>query len=245
MLNPFDADHPSVFVALADTPASKRLHHRLRYQVYCQKLAYEDPARFPDGEERDHYDEHAVQFVAYDRRRGDWAGTLRLVRPGPAGLPMTSVTGLASAIKQLAKLERVLEISRMCVNAPSPSAESGRQGDTADATLRTAPLVFFSLVRASVAYAFQAGISHLAFLTTPSLLRLLRRLGIQHMPAGDPCMHRGLRYPRVLDVVEEFRRLIERVDDHPLGSQVPIEPYQAFSSLASGLRHQKAQVSFG
>ena len=245
MFNPSDPDHPSVFIALADTPASKRLHHRLRYEVYCQKLAYEDPARFPDGEERDGYDEHSVQFVAYDRRRGNWAGTLRLVQPGPAGLPLEAVTDLASDIERLVKQQRVLEISRMCVHARSPGADNRQQEQPADAASQTSPLVFFSLVRASVAYAFQAGISHLAFLTTPSLLRLLRRLGIQHLPAGDACMHRGLRYPRALDVVAEFRRLIERVGDHPLAPHIPIEPYQAFSSLVSGLSHQEAQVAFG
>lgn len=245
MLDIFAPHGASVHVAVADTPASKKLHYRLRYQVYCQRLAYEDPARFPDGEERDHYDEDAVQFVAYDRRCADWAGTLRLVHPGPAGLPMTSVTGLEPDIKTLVNMERVLEISRVCVRALSPVADTCSHGGAFDAMSRTAPLVFFSLVRASVAYAFQAGISHLAFLTTPSLLRLLRRLGIQHMPAGDACMHRGLRYPRILDVAGEFCRLVERVVDHPLGPHTSVEPYQAFSSLVSGLSHQENQVAFG
>ena len=79
MLDSLAPNGAPVFVALADPPASKKLHYQLRYQVYCQKLAYEDPTQFPDGEERDQYDEHAVHFLAYDGRRGDWAGALRLV----------------------------------------------------------------------------------------------------------------------------------------------------------------------
>lgn len=235
----------SVFVALADTPASKKLHHQLRYQVYCQKLAYEDPTQFPDGEERDHYDDHAVHFLAYDGRRGEWAGALRLVGPGPTGLPMSSVAGLSSHVGRLIDLDRVLEISRMCVRAPDAAGGKPAWQASADVASRTAPLVFFALVRASVAYAFQSGISHLAFLTAPSLLRLLRRLGIHQLPAGEACMHRGLRYPRMLDVAGQFRNLIDELHHHPLAPHVPVEPFQTYSSLMSEMGVRPVRFAFG
>lgn len=245
MLDTLAPHGASVFVALADTPASRKLHYQLRYQVYCRKLAYEDPARFPDGEEHDQYDEHAVHFLAFDRRRGDWVGTLRLVHPGPAGLPLASVAGLSSSIGQLINRERVLEISRMCIHTPGVSGGAQDSYESIDAAFRAAPLVFFALVRASVAYAFQAGMSHLAFLTAPSLLRLLRRLGIHQVPAGDACVHRGLRYPRVLDVAGEFRHLIEKLHHHPLSPHIPIEPYQLYSSLMSEMSSRAVRFAVG
>lgn len=235
MFNPFATRQPSVFVALADTPASQRLHHRLRYQVYCQKLAYEDAARFPGGEERDRYDEYSVHFVAYDRRSNDWAGTLRLVRPNPAGLPLTSVTRITPEIQQLVELDQVLEISRVCVHTLTPVVGCGERPRAGELAPPASSTVFFALVRASVAYAFQAGASQLAFLTATPLIRLLKRLGIHHTAAGETCFHRGLRHPRVLDVAEQFRNLIEAVSDHPLAPHLPFEPYRPYSSL-SGAR---------
>lgn len=219
----------SVHVALADTPASRRLHHRLRYQVYCQKLGYEDPTQFPDGEERDHYDEHAVHFLAYDVRREDWVGTLRLVPPQPAGLPLTSLTGLAANVVQLVKQHRVAEISRMCVASPGPGdaqPAAGRDGGSA--------MIFLALVRAGVAYAFRHGFDHLAFLTTMSLSRLLSRVGITDQPAGEGCDHRGQRFPRIADAAYLYRHLIEAADQHPFAARLGPEPFVRFSDLSGG-----------
>lgn len=229
----------SVHVAVADTQASKKLHYRLRYQVYCQKLAYEDPARFPDGEERDHYDEHAVHFLAYDSRREDWIGTLRLVPPGPAGLPLTSLTGLAANVIHLVKQRRVAEISRMCVVPPAPGAGQG------PASRDCSAMVFFALVRASVAYAFRQGFDHLAFLTTVSLSRLLGRVGIADHPAGDGCDHRGQRFPRIADAAFLYRSLIEAADQHPFSSRLGPDPFILFSALADCFERSEPRVACG
>lgn len=217
----------SVFVALADTPASRKIHHQLRYQVYCQKLAYEDPTRFPDGEERDHYDDYAVHFMAYDGRRGDWVGTLRVVPPVPAGLPLTSVTGLAANVVNLVRQQRVAEISRMCV-APRPTRAS-RPGVGSDRD--SSALVFFALVRAGVAYAFRHGYDYLAFLTTVSLSRLLARVGISDQPAGEGCDHRGRRFPRIADAGHLYRSLIEAPEQHPFSARLGPDPFIRFSAL--------------
>lgn len=230
MLQPSAPHRASVHVALADTQASRRLHHRLRYQVYCQKLGYEDPGKFPDGEERDHYDEHAVQFVAYDVRREDWVGTLRLVPPEPSGLPLTSLTGLAANVVQLVNQRRVAEISRMCVLPSAPGADRLASNDD----FSSSAMIFFALVRASVAYAFWHGYDHLAFLTTVSLSRLLGRVGIADQPAGEGCDHRGQRFPRIADVAHLYRSLIEAADQHPFSARLSPEPFMHFSDLSGG-----------
>lgn len=242
MRTPF-SEHPSVFVALADTPASQRLHHRLRYQVYCKKLAYEDPTRFPDGEERDHYDEDSVRFLAYDSRRGDWVGTLRLLPPGPAGLPLMSLTGLASNVVQLLKQRRVAEISRMCV--ATPDLGYGQRQGSQGSDCRSSALIFFALVRASVAYAFWNGFDHLAFLTTVSLSRLLGRVGIADEPAGEGCNHRGQRFPRIADAADLYRRLIDAADEHPLSAKLSSNPYVHYSTLSAPVDDAIAMAAAG
>jgi N-acyl amino acid synthase of PEP-CTERM/exosortase system len=246
MINfPTQKSPPCVIVALANTEGSQRLHHRLRYQVYCQELGYEDPARFPDGEERDHYDNNAVRFVAYDERCQDWVGTLRLVPPGPAGLPLISMTSLTSNVMQLVERQQVAEVSRMCVRTRT-GGSGDRMPRTRDgAAFRESALVFFALIRASVDYAFSHGIGHLAFLTTLSLSRLLGRVGISDRPAGDSCQHRGLRYPRIADVAALYHSLIEAGGSHPFSAKLSRQPYLPYSALPATLFTGPALMACG
>ncbi len=237
--------HPSVVVALADTEASRRLHHRLRYQVYCQELGYEDPERFPDGEERDGFDDGAVHFVAYDGWRQDWAGTLRLIPPTHIGLPLLSVADLTPDVMRLVEQQQVGELSRMCVRARTlPTLTTGRP--TADGPpSRDSALVFFALIRASVDYAFQHRISHLVYLATSSLVRLLGRLGINDHAAGEGCHHRGRRYPRILDVAALHRTLFDSSTGHPYSAKLSPASYRPYSALPAALHAEPALLAYG
>ena len=176
-------DEPA-WVALADTAGSRQIHHRVRYAVYCQKRAYEDAQRFPDGEERDVYDETAVHFVAYDGQ--DWTGAVRLIPPSAGGLPMSGLAKLSPHVAGLVAQQRVAEISRMC---------------------STGPDVFEALIRACFAYAYQHGYGYVAWLTTAPLARLLRRAGVSGSAAGDGCDHRGRRRPFIGNTAELYRAI--------------------------------------
>lgn len=174
------------FVALADTDESRRLHHRLRYAVYCQKHAYEDAQRFPGGEERDEYDETAVHFIAYDPGLREWTGAVRLIPPSAGGLPMSGLAKLSPHVAGLVAQQRVAEISRMC---------------------STGPDVFSALVRACIGYAHEHGYGYLACLTSAPLARLLQRMGVASGSAGDGCDHRGRRRPIIAATAELYRAI--------------------------------------
>lgn len=234
MIEPFHPYNSPILVALADTPNSRSLHHQLRYQVYCQQLGYEDPARFPDGEERDEFDEAAARFLAYDTRRGAWIGTMRLVPPGARGLPMLRVTSLNATAARCVEQGRAAEASRICVlragrlpDAPPPKAESPGAVQSIDQAQ-----AFFALIRASVGYSYRHGIEHWTFLAKRSLSRLLASLGIEDAPAGEPCHHRGLRAPRIVNVARMYKNLIEEVAAHPLCRYVSPEAYVRYSTLS-------------
>ncbi len=75
-------------VIVADTPIARHIHHRIRYEVYCLEHGYEDPAQYPDQEERDAWDDHAVHFLVRHRASGEWIAAMRLIRPVGGRLPI-------------------------------------------------------------------------------------------------------------------------------------------------------------
>lgn len=200
----------AITVALADTAAARHAHHRLRHAVFCAGLGYEPGA---DGEERDPWDAHAVPFLARDG--DDWTGTLRLILPGPLGLPMATIATLSPSAAALVEQGRVAEISRLCVASRSGSA----------------PL-FAALIRAAVAHAHRAGIDYLCCLAALALIRLFGRLGIADGPAGDGCEHHGPRYPRIGATEPMHRALSELADSGPYAGRLAGVAYVRASELA-------------
>ena len=83
---------------------------RLRYQVVVEK-GWGKPEDFPDGIERDAYDERAVHILALDD--GKLIGTSRLVFPAPGRrLPTEEAFGLMSDL-----CDGVADVGRVCVAA--------------------------------------------------------------------------------------------------------------------------------
>ncbi|MGK2942631.1 MAG: PEP-CTERM/exosortase system-associated acyltransferase [Immundisolibacter sp.] len=238
----------AIVVALADTDETRRMHHRLRYQVYCEELGYEDPCSFSDGEERDRFDEDAVHFVAYDRRSQNWVGALRLIPPSVHDLPLLAATGIAGEMLPLFKERRVAEISRMCVPAQirrSSDRFLASSGGVGSRCSSDSTLIFFALVRASVDYAFQQKIDYLAFLTSLPLSRLLARLGIKDHPAGTACNHRGIRYPRIAEVAGLFQHLLGAHSDHPFTCKLAPEPFLRHSLFPTVFCPEQALAAYG
>src|SRR5581483_7154553 len=83
---------------LADTDAGKSIHYALRYQVYCLREKYEDPARHPNFCEQDEFDDSSVHFIARSVRTGEWLGAMRLIIGPVQNLP---VPKLPSSIRQI------------------------------------------------------------------------------------------------------------------------------------------------
>ncbi|MCG5512184.1 GNAT family N-acyltransferase [Ectothiorhodospira shaposhnikovii] len=111
-------------VVVADTRETRRIHHRIRYQVYCLETGYEDPHAYPDGLERDEWDEHAIPFLVRHRPTEQWIGTMRLIPSMERGLPFFSLLSPEAEVDRF-KAERAYEISRVCI----PSVYRRRNSD--------------------------------------------------------------------------------------------------------------------
>src|SRR5690606_33394678 len=61
---------------------------RIRYDVYCEELRFEDPARFPDLQETDEYDRYSLHCLLRHAPSDTFAGCVRLVLPATPSDPL-------------------------------------------------------------------------------------------------------------------------------------------------------------
>jgi N-acyl amino acid synthase of PEP-CTERM/exosortase system len=67
-------------IFLETEPALMAQFFTLRYQIYCEECQFLPANNYPDHQESDEYDAHAVHFGAFNLQ-GEIAGYVRLVRP--------------------------------------------------------------------------------------------------------------------------------------------------------------------
>jgi N-acyl amino acid synthase of PEP-CTERM/exosortase system len=216
--------------------------YRLRYQVYCVENPFEDPADNPGGLETDAFDAHAVHSLLIHRPSGVVMGTVRLV------LPLQDAPERSFAIQRvcndplLRDLDRfpilqMGEISRFCISKqfrqrvgdqlyPAIVDTSG-QGPSRGGERRTIPSLMPGLIEALVRMSIENGIAYWCAVMEPTLLRLLRRLGIYFDNIGPMVKYHGKRQPcyKKLDV------LLERVCN---------ESPDVWDLLTDGGRHWEA-----
>ena len=103
-------------VVLADTEEGKRLHYKIRYQVYCIESGYEDYRAFADGEEKDEWDKHAVHFLVRSKVSREWIAAMRLILPGnKGGHPVFQLCDIDRSVSGKTQGSATAEISRLCI----------------------------------------------------------------------------------------------------------------------------------
>ncbi len=202
---------------LADTDAGKSIHYALRYQVYCLREKYEDPARHPNFCEQDEFDDSSVHFIARSVRTGEWLGAMRLIIGPVQNLPVTKFASLDPANFSYNSRTDFAEASRLCTLLPShlraSFASNSRQSRgscaCASKTLQTS-WIAMGLIRAARRYCLDHEITYCFFLVSDPLARMLRRLGMNIEPVGSPCQHRGWRRPYIHNVETGYRVMQKR-----------------------------------
>lgn len=179
--------------------------YRLRYQVYCVENSFEDSAEHLDGRESDAHDETAEHILLLHRNSGAAVGTTRLIMPHLITtcrpLPIQHV--LASADRQAfdrLPIRQTAEVSRFAVSKKF----RGREGNDQ----RLMRYITFGLMRGIVQTCIEYGISYLAAIMEPSLIRVLLRFGLEFEPIGEQVEHHGVRQPcvaRLADLLEGSR----------------------------------------
>lgn len=181
--------------------------HALRYQVYCTELGYEDAAAFPDGQERDAFDERSVHALLRHRATGRTTACVRLVldqRGQPFPFEQACRGRLDPAKLDLPALDRrgCGEISRLAVHRDFrrrpgewQTAESTGEAEGQSGGQRRHPLLPMSLFLAAAALAMNRGLQQVFVMMEPRLARLLVSCGIRFEQVGEVIDYHGQRGP--------------------------------------------------
>lgn len=197
----------------AASPEERDEAFRLRFAVYCTELKFEDASAFPDGLERDGYDEGAIFALLRYKPTGRTVGCVRMI-PGQAGpdrpLPFERVCAghLDPALIDLPHLDRLHsgEISRLAVHADFRrregewrTAESVADVDQSSGGARRYPLVPMGLFLAAAALGLNLGLNQVFVLMEPRLARLLSLCGLRFTQLGAIVDYHGQRGPFRID----------------------------------------------
>ena len=179
---------------------------RLRYQVYCVENPFEDPLQNPDGIETDEFDSSAMHSLLRHRESGEIVGTVRLL------LPRNGKEGMGLPIRQICRHEPMshdnnllpwagtAEISRFAVSkmmrrrAEDGTVVGNFESSDRDSRRRI-PDTSLGLMQAVLAMASKSGMTHICAVMEPTLLRMLRRLGMVMPSIGPVVEYHGLRQP--------------------------------------------------
>ncbi|TVS00995.1 MAG: PEP-CTERM/exosortase system-associated acyltransferase [Rhodospirillales bacterium] len=209
---------PELFDALysvvdADTPALIEEILHLRYKAYCLEHPWLDPNDYPDGLERDGFDDVAIHIALIHRRSRAVVGGVRLVLPeGDGGIDTLPIVELAPpATRPLLSglpARRTAEVSRFAVSKAFREAvvkDRSRCGAAAGGRHREVermlmPYATLGLMRGIERHARRHGITHLCAVMEPALMRLLARIGLRFTSLGEPIAFFGVRQPCFMEI---------------------------------------------
>ena len=227
-------------VFIADTYQSKEIHYSIRYQVYCEEMGFENKDDFPSKQGFDEYDNHSTHFIIRHKQSKQWIGAMRLILKKNQPLPIEQLCTLNESINE-SELRQSAELSRLClikeireifndINPPLGITDDGNEIKETDKIKlfknnRINRDIIWGLIYAASRYSFYNNISNWYFLTTKALEKILRKGGLDMLNIGEPCYHRGKRYPFKMKAFETYRSEIWK-DDYTKG-------YRLFSELNS------------
>lgn len=211
-------------ITMADTEELRKEVYRLRYDVYCRELQWEDSDRFPDGQERDEYDDASRHCLLIHKRTGMYAGTVRVVMThGPALQPPIPLIGHCQSqlfdgpfrpdrlplgsFGEISRLALRGEFRRRSGEEASADGQSEHLFEWTQNERRRFPHIALGLYLGASAVGLADGASGVYAMMEPRLARHLRFAGIHFEQVGEPIRFRGLRAPYFISRKALFRHL--------------------------------------
>jgi len=227
---------------LADTDQGREIHYRIRYEVYCLDMNWENAVEFPDRMERDSFDSYSAHFLVRKKRGGTWVAAMRLVIGPVLSLPISSFSKID--YERLPEGAKALsaEISRLSV-----ISKYRRRKDTAaqdwdwdDSFLNRAgrtneSWLMLGLLRAATQFSRDNGIGYWVFMLTEALARIVRASGLKIEAVGSSSEHRGIRIPHLFDVQTGASEMAAKAPDVARSWEMP-SAYRLFSELKEDSR---------
>ena len=204
--------------SVAQSPEEREAVYRMRYSIVVEK-GWAKPEDFPDGVERDAYDDTAVQIVAWDD--DTLAAATRLVPPVP-GLPLPTEEAFGLKIESRTQM---MDVGRTCV------ARAYR-----DAQHR----VLAGLLGRTWIELRAGGCTEACGIVAPAVARMCRGMGFHVVILGAPRLVWGEeRYPVLIRPAGSLHALTRRL------RRSPAEPEGEAFPGKSGIRDVPGWASCG
>ena len=196
----------------ADTDALRNEVYRIRYDVYCAELGWEDASAFPDKMEVDSYDAHSRHCLLLHRGTDSYAGCVRLVAAdadvGRPAIPLQEhcADTLNPDILDMDTLPRASfgEISRLAIRSafrrrPGEQDNAAGAGDQMlemqKSQRRRFPHIALGLYLGAASVGIGEGMQGVFAMMEPRLARHLKITGIEFLQVGAVRDYHGPRAP--------------------------------------------------
>ncbi|PCI61975.1 MAG: GNAT family N-acetyltransferase [Gammaproteobacteria bacterium] len=228
------AEHFTQFLQpqFAATSALRNEVFRIRHNVYCEELAFEDVKK--EGQETDEFDSQSVFAMIKHKPTNNFTSCVRLVKSTSATelLPIEKFCIESITDEKLHprnfKREEICEISRLAVKADfrrrkadqfKGSATGAIEENTYSETeLRCFPFIAIGLYMAAATLAIEGGMKHVYVMMEPRLARSMKFVGIHFHQLGEAIEYHGLRAPYYINpqifmenLSPGFRRLYDSI----------------------------------
>jgi len=205
------AEHFTQFLEpqVALNNALKEEAFKIRHNVYCEELAFEDVKE--GGQEKDEFDEQSIFSLIKHKPTDTYTSCVRLVRIQEEEqlLPIEkfclgSITNEELHPSRFNRSE-IAEISRLAVKSDfrrrktdkfkGSATGSIQENSYSEVELRCFPFIAIGLYMAAATMAIDTGIKHAYVMMEPRLARSMKFVGIKFQQLGDPIEYHGLRAP--------------------------------------------------
>ncbi|KKO49326.1 hypothetical protein VT06_07400 [Arsukibacterium sp. MJ3] len=192
---------------IANTDPLRHEVYRLRHQVYCEELHFEDVKA--DYEECDEFDSRSIHCFIRHLNSNALAGTVRLITSAGNDqlLPIEKHCAHAIEDKEFAPWcfprDSICEISRLAVpeNFRKRSVDQFKgaatgafnEQDYSASELRCFPYISICLYMSAAAMGFHSNRFHGYVMMEPRLARSLRFIGVNFKQLGEPIEYHGKR----------------------------------------------------
>ncbi|MBI1195699.1 MAG: PEP-CTERM/exosortase system-associated acyltransferase [Gammaproteobacteria bacterium] len=211
-----------------DSPELFGVCSRIRYEILCEegRIPGFDPKHYPEGRERDRFDDHAQSFLLKHRQSGEYIGTIRMIL-SPGGDHRFAIEDCPDYAFYPGKRNvidkhrpHMAEISRLMI-LPSYRRRLGDQQfqltlPQALPSIRERRLLhpMIGLFKAIIMVTDRENLQCWCSIMEPSLYNTLTGLGIHMEPMGPDIVYHGTRriyFCRVPDIVNQVYKTHKEV----------------------------------
>lgn len=203
---------------LAKSAAEKKKIYRLRYDIYCDELGYEEPSDALEKLEYDEHDARSLHCLIEHKRSGKSAGCMRLVLPPldddcrNTRLPLQSYADQSlthetlhpallnkNEICEVSRLAIPVSFRRKSIRAEIEEGIRSGSGDFTQDEKKTFPVIVIGLFLATYALVGITHRRHVFAMMEPRLPRLLSMSGFNFTKVGDNINFHGKRSAFYID----------------------------------------------